>query len=127
MGKIVPTLRRIRLPLCTFLILSWLFPSPKTKAAAPAQSDGGQAAATQLIVTVRDAAGATFSGLATVTLQHLDSSVLSTGTTMGGQAIFDGLGPGEYTVTVTAPGYVTATERLNFTHASESEQAYISL
>src|SRR6266550_3387298 len=126
MGKIVRTLRRIRLSLCTFLILSWLFPSPKTKAAAPAQSAGGQAAATQLIVTVRDAAGATFSGLATVTLQHLDSSVLSTGTTMGGQAIFDGLGPGEYTIVVSAPGYQPVTERISLTHAS-GERAFIAL
>ena len=126
MGKIVTTLRRIRLSLCTLLILSCLFPLPRTKAAAPAESAGGQAAATQLIVTVRDAGGATFSGLATVTLQHLDSSVLSTGTTMGGQAIFDGLGPGEYTIVVSAPGYHPVTERISLTHGS-GERAFIAL
>src|SRR5256884_7987081 len=131
MGKIVPTLRRIRMSLSTFLILSLLFPLQGTKAAqrsaAQAQSAGGQVAVTRLIVTVRDEGGGTFSGLATVTLQHLDSPVFSTGTTMGGQTIFDGLGPGEYTIVVSAPGYLTATERVNLTHGSESEQVYIAL
>ncbi len=131
MGKFVSIRRRIHMSLCTFLILSLLFPGQGTKAAqrsgSPAQSGGGQAAITRLIVTVREEGGATFSGLATITLQHLDSPVFSTGTTMGGQAIFDGLGPGEYTIIVSAPGYLAATERINLTHGSESEQAYIVL
>ena len=131
MGNIVPTLRRIPMSLWTFLILSLLFPAQGSKAAqrtaAQAQSAGGQVAVTRLIVTVRDEGGGTFSGLATVTLQHLDSPVFSTGTTMGGQTIFDGLGPGEYTIVVSAPGYLTASERVNLTHGSESEQAYIAL
>ncbi len=93
----MPTLRRIPMALCAFLILSLLFPAQGSKAAqrtsAQAQAAGGQVAVTRLIVTVRDEGGATFSGLATVTLQHLDSPVFSTGPTMGGQTIFDGLGP----------------------------------
>jgi tetratricopeptide (TPR) repeat protein len=130
MGNIVPTLRRIPMSLLTFLILSLLFPAQRSKAAqrtAVAAQAAGQAPITRLIVTVRDESGATFSGLATVTLQHLDSPVFSTGTTMGGQTIFDGLGPGEYTIVVSAPGYLTATERVNLTHGSESERAYIAL
>ena len=130
MGNPVPTLRRILMSLFTFLILPLLFP-PQGKAAqgsaAQAQSAGGQAAVTRLIVTVRDEGGATFSGLATVTLQHLDSPVFSTGTTMGGQTIFDGLGPGEYTIVVSALGYLTSSERVNLNHGSESEQASIAL
>src|SRR5438309_10700849 len=130
MGNIVPTLRRIQMSLLTFLILSLLFPTQGSKAtrgtAVQAQA-AGQAPVTRLIVTVRDEGGGTFSGLATVTLQHLDSPVFSTGTTMGGQTVFDGLGPGEYTIVVSAPGYLTATERVNLTHGSESEQAYIAL
>ena len=130
MGNIVPTLRRIQMSLLTFLILSLLFPAQGSKAAqrtAVQAQAAGQAPVTRLIVTVRDEGGATFSGLATVTLQHLDSPVFSTGTTMGGQTIFDGLGPGEYTIVVSAPGYLTATERVNLTYGSESEQAYIAL
>jgi len=131
MGNIVPTRRRIPMSPFTFLILLVLFPAQGSKAApraaAQAQSAGGQSAVTRLIVTVRDEGGATFSGLATVTLQHLDSPVFSTGTTMGGQTIFDGLGPGEYTIVVSAPGYLTATERVNLTHGSESEHAYVKL
>ncbi|PYU49982.1 MAG: hypothetical protein DMG48_15320 [Acidobacteria bacterium] len=130
MGNIVPTLRRIQMSLLTFLILSLLVPAQGSKAAqrtAVQAQAAGQAPVTRLIVTVRDEGGATFSGLATVTLQHLDSPVFSTGTTMGGQTIFDGLGPGEYTIVVSAPGYLTATERVNLTHGSESEQAYIAL
>src|SRR5439155_5799456 len=76
MGNIVPTLR-IPMSLWTFLILSLLFPAQGSKAAqrtaAQAQSAGGQVAVTRLIVTVRDEGGGIFSGLATVTLQHLDS------------------------------------------------------
>jgi len=116
--------------LLTFLILSLLIPAQGSKAAqrtAVQAQAAGQAPVTRLIVTVRDEGGATFSGLATVTLQHLDSPVFSTGTTMGGQTIFDGLGPGEYTIVVSAPGYLTATERVNLTYGSESEQAYIAL
>jgi len=126
----VPTLRRIQMSLLTFLILSLLVPAQGSKAAqrtAVQAQAAGQAPVTRLIVTVRDEGGATFSGLATVTLQHLDSPVFSTGTTMGGQTIFDGLGPGEYTIVVSAPGYLTATERVNLTYGSESEQAYIAL
>jgi len=126
----VSTRRRFTLLLIQILILSLTLPAQRAKATqrTGAQSQGGgQTAFTRLIVNVRDEGGASFDGLASVTLQHLDSPDLSTGTTMGGQAIFDGLGPGEYTVTVTAPGYLTATERLIFTHASESEQAYINL
>src|SRR6266478_9305598 len=117
--------------LFTFLIVLLLFPAQGSKAtprtAAQGQSAGGPSAVTRLIVTVRDEGGATFSGLATVTLQHLDSPVFSTGTTMGGQTIFDGLGPGEYTLVVSAPGYLTSSERVNLTHGSDSEQAYIAL
>ena len=130
MGNTVPTLRRIQMSLLTFLILSLLIPAQGSKAAqrtAVQAQTAGQAPVTRLIVTVRDESGATFSGLATVTLQHLDSPVFSTGTTMGGQTAFDGLGPGEYTIVVSAPGYLTATERVNLTHGSESEQAYIVL
>ena len=126
----MPTLRRIQMSLLTFLILSLLVPAQGSKAAqrtAVQAQAAGQAPVTRLIVTVRDEGGATFSGLATVTLQHLDSPVFSTGTTMGGQTIFDGLGPGEYTIVVSAPGYLTATERVNLTYGSESEQAYIAL
>src|SRR2546421_665112 len=117
--------------LSTFLILSLLFPPQGSKAAqrtaAQAQSAGGQVAVTRLIVTVRDEGGATFICLATLTLQHLDSPVFSTGTTMGGQAIFDGLGPGEYTIVVSAPGYHAAAERISLTHGSESEHAFVAL
>jgi tetratricopeptide (TPR) repeat protein len=88
---------------------------------------GGQAAVTRLVVTVREEGGATFSGLANVTLQHLESPVFATGTTMGGQTIFDGLSPGEYTISASAPGYLTATERISLTHVSENEQAFIAL
>src|SRR5437879_12405149 len=117
--------------LCTLVVFSLLFPAQRVKAAprasAQAQSAGGQVATTRLIITVREEGGATFSGLATITLQHLDSPVLSTGMTMGGQTIFDGLGPGEYTIVVSAHGYLTATERVNLTHGSESEHAYVAL
>jgi tetratricopeptide (TPR) repeat protein len=127
----VSTRQRNLMSLSTLLVLSLLFPAQQVKAAqrtsGQAQSAGAQAALTRLIVTVREEGGATFSGLATITLQHLDGPVLSTGTTMGGQTIFDSLGPGEYTIVVSAPGYLTATEQIRLTHGSDSEQAFIAL
>jgi tetratricopeptide (TPR) repeat protein len=130
-GNFVSTRPQNLMSLCTLLVLSLLFPAQRVKAAqrtsGQGQSAGGQAAVTRLIVTVREEGGATFSGLANVTLQHLDSPVFSTGTTMGGQTIFDGLGPGEYTISVSAPGYLTATERISLTHGSENEQTFIAL
>src|SRR5207247_11256196 len=99
MANSLPTLRRKPMSLWTFLILSLLFPAQGSKAAqrtaAQAQSAGGQVAVTRLIVTVRDEGGGTFSGLATVSLQHLDSPVFSTGTAMCGQSILQGVRPGE--------------------------------
>lgn len=113
------------------IILSLVFPYQKIVAAKssgrlgpPASAQGGSV---RLIVTVREEGGASFSGLATVTLQHLDSPALSTGTTMGGQAIFEGLGTGEYSIVVAAPGYQTANERVTFTHASVDEQMTVTL
>src|SRR5437899_2338911 len=130
MGNIVPTLRRIPMSLLTFLILSLLFPTQGSKAtrrtAVQAQA-AGQAPVTRLIVTVRDEGVANLICLESVTLKHLDIPVFTTGTTMCGQTVFGGLGPGEYTIVVSAPGYLTATERVNLTHGSESEQAYIAL
>ncbi len=130
-GNPASTRQRNLMSLTTLLALSLLFPAQQVKAAprtaAQAQSAGGQAAITRLVITVREEGGATFSGLATVTLQHLDGPVLSTGTSMGGQTIFDGLGPGEYTIIVSAPGYLAATERISLTHGSDNEQAFIAL
>src|SRR5260370_12537580 len=101
--------------LTTLLVLSLLFPAQQVKAAprtaAQAQSAGGQAAITRLVITVREEGGATFSGLATVTLHHLDGPVLSPRTSMCGQTIFDGLGPGEYTIILPPPGNLPSTHR----------------
>jgi tetratricopeptide (TPR) repeat protein len=116
---------------CFALMLSLVFPFQTTKAAKRGGGPGtfglAQGGAVRLIITVRDEGGGSFSGLAMVTLHHLDSPDLSTGTTMGGQVIFDGLGPGEYTIVVTAPGYLTANERVNFTHSSVDEQVAVML
>jgi hypothetical protein len=62
-----------------------------------------------------------------VTLQHLTSQTLSTGPTSGGRAIFDELGPGEYTAVVDAPGYLAASERVNITLPNQQEQVIVTL
>jgi tetratricopeptide (TPR) repeat protein len=89
---------------------------------APGLSDGAR-----LTVYVRDESGTPFDGLATVTLQHLTSQNLSSGPTTAGRAIFDELGPGEYTAVVSAPGYLTAAEHVNITLPQQQEQVFVTL
>jgi tetratricopeptide (TPR) repeat protein len=62
-----------------------------------------------------------------VTLQHLTSQTLSSGPTTGGRAIFDELGPGEYTAVVDAPGYLAASEHVNITLPNQQEQVIVTL
>jgi tetratricopeptide (TPR) repeat protein len=127
----VSTRRPILMFIYFTLILSLVFPFQKSVAARSAgglrPSGSAQGGVIRLTITVREEGGASFSGLATVTLQHHEGSDLSTGTTMGGQVIFDGLGTGEYTIVVSAPGYLTANERMTFTHSSVDEQVTIML
>jgi tetratricopeptide (TPR) repeat protein len=126
----VSTRRPILMFIYCACILSLLFPFQRSVAARSAgglrTSESAQGGF-RLTITVREEGGASFSGLATVTLQHHEGSDLSTGTTMGGQVIFDGLGTGEYMIVVTAPGYLTANERMTFTHSSVDEQVTIIL
>jgi tetratricopeptide (TPR) repeat protein len=113
------------------LLLCLILPSHGLEAAqrngtqrpsAPGLSEGAR-----LIVSVRDENGSVFSGLAMVTLQQLTSRTLSTGPATGGRAIFDELGPGEYTAVVDAPGYATASEHVNITLPNQQEQVIVTL
>ena len=124
---------RRRIPMFLFeLLLLWLIlPSHGLEAAqrtgTQAPSAPGLSEGARLTVCVRDENGSSFSGLAIVTLQHLTSQTLSTGTTTGGRAIFDELGPGEYTAAVDAPGYVPASQRVNITLPNQQEQVIVTL
>jgi len=114
------------------LLLLWLIlPSHGLEAAqktgTQAPSAPGLSEGARLTVYVRDENGSSFSGLAMVTLQHLTNQTLSTGPTTGGRAIFDELGPGEYTAVVDSPGYVTASERVNITLPNQQEQVIVTL
>jgi Tfp pilus assembly protein PilF len=93
-----------------------------TQAASPGVSE-----ASRLIVHVRDESGAAFSELAMVNLQSVSSSNVVSAPTDGGQTIFDGLGLGAYTVVVTAPGYVTVSERVEISISSQQEQIFVTL
>src|SRR5882672_12062289 len=111
--------------LCLILPSHGLEAAQRTGTQAP--SAPGLSEGARLTVYVRDENGSSFSGLAMVTLQHLTSQTLSTGPTSGGRAIFDELGPGEYTAVVDAPGYVTASERVNITLPNQQEQVIVTL
>ena len=127
----VSTRRRIPMFLFELLLLWLILPSHGLEAAqrtgTQAPSAPGLSEGARLTVYVRDENGSSFSGLAMVTLQHLTSQTLSTGPTTGGRAIFDELGPGEYTAVVDAPGYVTASERVNITLPNQQEQVIVML
>ena len=109
------------------LILPAHGPEAAQRTGTQAPSAPGLSEGARLTVYVRDENGSSFSGLAMVTLQHLTSQTLSTGPTTGGKAIFDELGPGEYTAVVDAPGYVTASERVNITLPNQQEQVIVTL
>lgn len=130
-GKIVSTRRRIPMFLVELLLLWLILPSHGLAAAqktgTQAPSAPGLSEGARLTVYVRDENGSSFSGLAMVTLQHLTNQTLSTGPTTGGRAIFDELGPGEYTAVVDAPGYLTASERVNITLPNQQEQVIVTL
>jgi tetratricopeptide (TPR) repeat protein len=108
--------------LCLTLPVRGLEAAQRTGTQAPSLSAGAR-----LTVYVRDENGATFGGLASVALQHLSNQNLATGSTMGGRAIFDELGPGEYTAVVTAPGYLTASEHVSITLPQQQEQVFVTL
>ena len=97
----------------------------RTATQAPNLAGPGDGA--RLTVYVRDENGNSFEGLATVNLQHLTTQNLASGATTGGRAVFDQLGPGEYTVVVTAPGYVSASEGVNITLPNQQEQVFVTL
>src|SRR5882762_6005541 len=109
------------------LILPAHGPEAAQRTGTQAPSAPGLSEGARLTVYVRDENGSSFSGLAMVTLQHLTSQTLSTGPTTGGRAIFDELGPGEYTVVIDAPGYGTASERVNITLPNQQEQVIVTL
>jgi len=127
----VSTRRRILMFLFELLLLFLILPSHGLEAAqrtgTQAPSAPGLSEGARLTVYVRDENGSSFSGLAMVTLQHLTSQTLSTGPTTGGRAIFDELGPGEYTAVVDAPGYLAASERVNITLPNQQEQVIVTL
>ncbi len=130
-GEVVSTRRRIPMFLVELLLLWLILPSHGLEAAqktgTQAPSAPGLSEGARLTVYVRDENGSSFSGLAMVTLQHLTNQTLSTGPTTGGRAIFDELGPGEYTAVVDSPGYVTASERVNITLPNQQEQVIVTL
>ena len=125
------TRRRILMLLYELLLLCLILPSHGLAAAqrtgTQAPSAPGLSEGARLTVYVRDENGSSFSGLAMVTLQHLTSQTLSTGSTSGGRAIFDELGPGEYTAVVDAPGYLAASEHVNITLPNQQEQVIVTL
>ncbi len=100
---------------------------PVPGAATEALGTPGASGGAQLTVYVRDESGAVFSGLALVTLQNLASQTLATSRTMGGRAVFEDLGAGEYTAVVDSPGYLTANEHANISLPEQQEQIFVTL
>ncbi len=98
-------------------------PGTGTEALGTPEASGGA----QLTVYVRDESGAVFSSLALVTLQNLTSPTLATSRTVGGRAVFEDLGAGEYTAVVEAPGYLTASEHVSISVPDQQEQIFVTL
>jgi tetratricopeptide (TPR) repeat protein len=128
---VVSTRRRVLMFVLELLILCLMLPSHGLEAAqrtaTQAPNLSGMSDGARLTVYVRDENGSSFEGLATVSLQHLTTQNLASGPTTSGRAVFDQLGPGEYTVVVTAPGYLTASERVSITLPNQQEQLFITL
>jgi tetratricopeptide (TPR) repeat protein len=80
-----------------------------------------------LTVNVRYPDGSEFDRGAIVTVYVPDGGVLETPTMRSGQAEFDGVSPGRYTVEVSAPGYQKLTETVEVPTTGQHGVAYLVL
>jgi len=78
-------------------------------------------------VYVRDVDGGPISQLALVTVTRMANQYWQQMTAQAGQASFDRVAPGRYTVQVVAPGYEKAVEDVEVIGAGGSETVYVTL
>jgi predicted Zn-dependent protease len=81
----------------------------------------------QLVVYVRDASGEPISQLAVVTLMRTMTQYLQQTTAQGGEASFNSVSSGRYTVQVVAPGYEKSVEDIQVMGGGGSETVYVTL
>jgi Flp pilus assembly protein TadD len=114
-----------------FLVGLGLLPCPD-----PAQGPGGlsgrpepqsELTHSHLVVYVRDTAGAVVDTLALVTLTRTATQAWQQMTAQGGQATFDRVFSGRYTLQVVAGGYDRSVTELEIVGGGGGESAYVSL
>jgi tetratricopeptide (TPR) repeat protein len=82
---------------------------------------------TRVVVYVRDVNGAPVSELALVTVARMANEYWQQLVAQGGQASFDNVKPGRYSVQVVAPGYDKAVEDVDVIGAGGGENVYVVL
>lgn len=93
-------------------------------AARPEQSELTRS---HLVVYVRDASGAPVSTLAMVTLTRMANQYWQQMTAQGGQANFDNVMAGRYSVQVIAAGYQDAMEEVDIVGGGGGESVYVAM
>jgi tetratricopeptide (TPR) repeat protein len=81
----------------------------------------------RLVVYVRDVSGGPISQLALVTLTQMTNQYWQQMTAHSGQASFDNVASGRYTVQVVAPGYEKAVEDVEVMGSGGSETVYVTM
>ena len=82
---------------------------------------------THVVVYVRDANGEPISQLALVTVTRTANQYWQQLMAQGGQASFDNVAPGRYSVQVVAPGYEKAVENVDVIGSGGGEIVYVTL
>ena len=101
--------------------------STNEKSTSSTTAHSGMISTTHLIVYVREGAGGPISSLALVTLTRTTSQYIKQVTAQGGQASFDNLSTGRYTIQVIAPGYENSVEEIQLIGGGGGEVVYVTL
>lgn len=88
---------------------------------------GGSLSAPHLVVYVRDARGGPISPMALIRVTRATTQYMQQVTAQGGQATFDNMMSGRYTVEVIAAGYEKSVEDINVIGAGGGENVYVTL
>jgi Flp pilus assembly protein TadD len=83
--------------------------------------------APHLVVYIRDARGGPISPLALITVTRAATQYMQQVTVQGGQATFDNMMSGQYTIEVIAAGYEKSSEEINVIGGGGGENVYVTL
>jgi tetratricopeptide (TPR) repeat protein len=109
------------------LIGAWCLMLPASGLAQVTSSNGNSISTPHLVVYVRDARGGPIGALTLVTVTRTATQYMQQMSVQGGQASFDNILPGRYTVQLIAPGYEKSVEDIDVIGGGGGENVYVTL